>query len=87
MALYSMGQFTIGCVLEEQVRASDIPSQATDSSEAKRSPGSGGLAKHIAHVSASEAFEFGLQLLVNGLETRLVRKEEPRPSRSRARKP
>ncbi len=61
MALYSLSQFTIGCVLEEQATNQNNRVKAQ-----KRTPSIsiGGTAR----PSATEAFEFGLKLFVEGLE-------------------
>ncbi|MES2792317.1 MAG: TetR/AcrR family transcriptional regulator C-terminal domain-containing protein [Planctomycetota bacterium] len=72
MALYATSQFTIGCVLEEQARlsqdAEDPEHHSKSEKVAVKVPRS---AKAEAEVpSATEAFEFGLDLLVQGLEKR-----------------
>ena len=76
MALYASGQYTLGCVLEEQARsaygnAGIEPEQKT----------SGDLSKLRTAVTKSVrdgaeiSFEFGLQLLIEGLSARQAKND------------
>ena len=72
MTLYSIGQFTLGCVLEEQartVRTAMTPENHLQ--HASPSDNAFHLAEQMEDTSSDSAFEFGLSLLVKGLERRL----------------
>ncbi|MFM0287157.1 TetR/AcrR family transcriptional regulator C-terminal domain-containing protein [Paraburkholderia megapolitana] len=62
MALLAAGQFTLGCVLEEQARDTGGASSDTDRNTAAAQPGSA-----ISPIDPDVAFEFGLGLIINGL--------------------
>ena len=69
MALYVISQFIIGCVSEEQARLS----HAADQKRHSKSRGLVVKSSRSAEAempSATKAFEFGLNLLVQGLEKR-----------------
>jgi TetR/AcrR family tetracycline transcriptional repressor len=74
MALYSIGQFTVGCVLEEQA-SSDHANQELE--KTLREGGLSGPALHVASIvengSGETAFEFGMSLMLDGLERRVKR--------------
>jgi TetR/AcrR family tetracycline transcriptional repressor len=68
MTLYSLGQFTLGCVLEEQADLNNVdvelektPAEATLSGPALR------LVAAVEKPSGEVAFEFGLSLIIAGL--------------------
>ena len=69
MALYAAGQYTLGCVLEEQARHTHHESRRPSGQpESEAVLALETQAQHqLAQVSEA-AFEFGLQLLVNGLQ-------------------
>lgn len=69
MALYATSQFTIGCVLEEQASLSHAANQKRYSKSRRLVVKSSRSAK-VEMLSATKAFEFGLNLLVQGLEKR-----------------
>ncbi|MCX4162025.1 MULTISPECIES: TetR/AcrR family transcriptional regulator C-terminal domain-containing protein [Paraburkholderia] len=62
MALLAAGQFTLGCVLEEQARDTGGASSDTDRNTAAAAPG-----PEINPIDPDVAFEFGLGLIINGL--------------------
>lgn len=71
MTLYSLGQFTLGCVLEEQAHLDMVevaPQQAP--TEPTLSGGALHLLATVEKPSGEKAFEFGLNLLIEGLERR-----------------
>jgi TetR/AcrR family transcriptional regulator, tetracycline repressor protein len=75
MTLYSLGQFALGCVLEEQAdlnritaEPEDTPVEATLSGQALQ------LVAVVEKPSGETAFEFGLSMLIAGL----VKKTEDR---------
>jgi TetR/AcrR family tetracycline transcriptional repressor len=72
MVLYASSQFTIGCVLEEQVHLSHGAEDRKHTARKKRSAAktSPSIATET-RPSAGEAFEFGLNLFVQGLEVRM----------------
>lgn len=65
LALYTTSQFTIGCVLEEQATQSAGRAKQRKHAAAGSAPASASPA-----LDASEAFEFGLGLLVDGLRSK-----------------
>ena len=83
MALYAAGQFTLGCVLEEQARlepeaavgSSELPGPVTMALEVKAAAIE--IVQSI-NESGEDAFEFGLNVMVDGLRRRV---EAPRPER------
>ncbi len=62
LALYSASQFTIGCVLEEQA---SVQSHQT---KTRKRPVANEISAPPIRPSANEAFEFGIDLLVKGLD-------------------
>jgi TetR/AcrR family tetracycline transcriptional repressor len=75
MTLYSLGQFTLGCVLEEQAYLSriDVGRENVQEAAAPSDPALR-LTAVVEKPSGEMAFEFGLSLLIAGL----VRKVEDR---------
>lgn len=72
MALYSMGQFTLGCVLEEQARSGrDLSTPNTGVTSSLLSVPAQKLAELGKTVNDKIAFEFGLTLFLDGLKGRL----------------
>jgi TetR/AcrR family tetracycline transcriptional repressor len=67
MALYAISQFTIGCVLEEQASLSHTADQKRHS-KSRRLVVKSSRSAEVEMPSATKAFEFGLNLLVQGLE-------------------
>ena len=69
MVLYSMGQFTIGCILEKQARFVPVGAPTEDDSrETNPSVSEVHLSKLVKTTTAEMAFEYGIGLLLDGLE-------------------
>ncbi len=71
MAMLAAGQFTLGCVIEEQARQ-HLGAHAAEIGLPIATQSSGDLAHVVEGIAANGdvAFEFGLKLLVDGLEKR-----------------
>lgn len=72
MALYITSQFIIGCVLEEQACLRHNTADKKRHSKSQKPPTKASCSAKINIPSATEAFEFGLNLLVQGLEKQLA---------------
>ena len=72
MALYTTSQFTIGCVLEEQAHLGHNTADKKRHSRSQKPAAKESCSAKIKMPSATEAFEFGLNLLVQGLEKQLA---------------
>jgi len=72
MTLYSLGQFTLGCVLEGQAHLSriDVESENT-AAEATLSGPALHLIAAVEKPSSEVAFKFGLSLLITGLVSKV----------------
>ncbi|MBN3568978.1 TetR/AcrR family transcriptional regulator C-terminal domain-containing protein [Burkholderia cenocepacia] len=71
MAMLAAGQFTIGCVLEQQAaqgRGAEEPARRDASDDRPRTSGAA-----LAPIDPGVAFEFGLGLIVDGLRRRVDR--------------
>lgn len=62
MALFAAGQYTLGCVLEEQARAAMAEASKGEATDADAMAGA---------MDAEAAFEFGLGVIVDGLRGRV----------------
>ncbi len=84
MAMMAAGQFTLGCVMEEQARQ-QIASAAMQRRLLPNTRSESDLSVRVDEVAADGgiAFEFGLRLLVDGLQKR--RRAQRRVSKVRAR--
>ncbi len=73
MALYTASQFTLGCVLEEQARSAPVRLTSAE----PRFSVAGVHPQAHADRGAERAFEFGLKLLLYGLERSSRERENP----------
>ena len=74
MAMLTAGQFTLGCVIEEQARHEVEPPHAEH--EPLPVTKAAGDLPHVVDLVAADgsiAFEFGLKLLADGLQQRTRR--------------
>ena len=83
MAMLAAGQFTLGCVMEEQARQ-HIGPDTPESELPIATQSAGDLSQVVDGVAAKAdvAFEFGLKLLVDGLQKRAQELATSRKERS-----
>jgi TetR/AcrR family transcriptional regulator, tetracycline repressor protein len=76
MTLYSLGQFTLGCVLEEQASLSTVEAKPQETPvEATLSGPALNLLATVEKPSGEIAFEFGLTLFMEGLARKSERRQ------------
>ena len=81
-ALVSIGHYTVGAVLEQQAYESDARDRAAVAASARLSPLLDRVLAHFHHAGPEAAFEYGLGVILDGLE----KKRRPgRPARPRSR--
>jgi TetR/AcrR family tetracycline transcriptional repressor len=74
MALYAGGQYALGCALEEQARGAISGMEPAKQGISVISPGREGRRETKVEVfSAAAFFEFGLEMMVQGLQSRLTK--------------
>jgi TetR/AcrR family tetracycline transcriptional repressor len=74
MALLAAGQFTLGCVMDAQARPSDTNQVESELEVFKQSEPHLAKIMHRVHRNADAAFEFGLQLIIDGLQHKIAEK-------------